>query len=263
MSIAVVPYTLRHHAFNLEKVKTIYSTLHELGYDGLENGMGRSAGLSPEEDLELIRSNGLRVCGAYGDIKNPEEVIKAARLYGASVVGMPSIPGEMMRSPDGFHAYAEQINAWAKPFKGTGIRLQYHNHSQEFRNFPELDGKSGMDILIEETDPETVAFELDVFWASAAGCDPAQWIHKLTGRIPVVHYKDMAMNCQAENTGLGEVPRQFAEIGQGNLNWPLITEACRAAGVEWYCVEQDQTKRPVFESLKISIDYMRGTLKIV
>ena len=123
-----------------------------------------------EEDLELIRSNGLRVCGAYGDIKNPEEVIKAARLYGASVVGMPSIPGEMMRSPDGFHAYAEQINAWAKPFKGTGIRLQYHNHSQEFRNFPELDGKSGMDILIDETDPETVAFELDVFWASAAGC---------------------------------------------------------------------------------------------
>ena len=59
MSIAVVPYTLRHHAFNLEQVKTIYSTLHELGYDGLENGMGRSAGLSPEEDLELIRSNGL------------------------------------------------------------------------------------------------------------------------------------------------------------------------------------------------------------
>ena len=53
MSIAVVPYTLRHHAFNLEQVKTIYSTLHELGYDGLENGMGRSAGLSPEEDLEL------------------------------------------------------------------------------------------------------------------------------------------------------------------------------------------------------------------
>ena len=44
---------------------------------------------------------------------------------------------------------------------------------------------------------------------------------------------------------------------------PPFTEACRAAGVEWYCVEQDQTKRPVFESLKISIDYMRGTLKIV
>ena len=54
----------------------------------------------------------------------------------------------------------------------------------------------------------------------------------------------------------------FAEIGQGNLNWKAITAAAREAGVEWYNIEQDQTKRPVFESLKISIDYMRDVLHI-
>ena len=65
-----------------------------------------------------------------------------------------------------------------------------------------------------------------------------------------------------EEVGLGEVPRMFAEIGQGNLNWKAITAAAREAGVEWYNIEQDQTKRPVFESLKISIDYMRDVLHI-
>lgn len=54
----------------------------------------------------------------------------------------------------------------------------------------------------------------------------------------------------------------FAEVGQGNLNWKAITAAARDAGVEWYNIEQDQTKRPVFESLQISIDYMRDVLHI-
>ena len=167
-----------------------------------------------------------------------------------------------VRRADGFYAYAEELNRLAEPFRGTGILLQYHNHSQEFRNFPELNGKSGLQILIENTDPELMAFELDVFWASAAGCDPVEWIEKLRGRIPVIHYKDHAIDCASEVVSLGEVPRMFAEIGQGNLNWKAITAAARDAGVEWYNIEQDQTKRPVFESLQISIDYMRDVLHI-
>ena len=68
---------------------------------------------------------------------------------------------------------------------------------------------------------------------------------------------------ETEEFGLGDVPRVFLEVGQGNLNWKAIREACIEAGCEWYNVEQDRTKRPVFESVKISIDFMRGELGIV
>lgn len=262
MPIGVVPWTLRHQVFTAEQVKNTYKNLQALGFDGVESGLGGSAGLSAEEDLALLAEYGLKPCSVYTDITNPEKAVETAKQYGVTVLGAPAVPGIMMRRAEGFYAYAEELNRLAEPFRGSGIRLQYHNHSQEFRNFPELGGKTGLQILIENTDPELMAFELDVFWASAAGCDPVEWIEKLKGRIPVIHYKDHAIDCTSEEVGLGEVPRMFAEIGQGNLNWKAITAAAREAGVEWYNIEQDQTKRPVFESLKISIDYMRDVLHI-
>ena len=207
---------------------------------------------------ETMKKYGLKTADTYGDLTKPDDVIKRAALYGVNIVGAPSVPGDMLHSVEGFKAYAARLNELAKPFKGTGIRLQYHNHSQEFRNFPQLNGKSGMAILIEETDPELVLFELDVFWMSAAGCDPIQWIEKVSGRIPIIHFKDLAIDWKSEETGMGLVNRRFAEIGQGNVNWPPIVDACVKAGVEWYVVEQDRTVLDEFECLKISVDYMRG-----
>lgn len=262
MPIGVVPWTLRHQLFTAKQVEQAYASLRDLGFDGVESRLGTEAGLSEAEDLALLAAYGLKPCSVYTDVSDPEKAIETARRCGVTVLGAPAIPGNMMRRAEGFQAYAEKLNQLAEPFRGSGIRLQYHNHSQEFRNFPELDGKTGLQILIENTDPELMAFELDVFWASAAGCDPVEWIEKLKGRIPVIHYKDHAIDCTSDATGLGEVPRMFAEIGQGNLNWKAITAAARDAGVEWYNIEQDQTKRPVFESLKISIDYMRNVLHI-
>lgn len=263
MPIGVVPWTVRHQIFTVEQVKNTYKNLQELGFDGVESGLGKGVGLSAEEDLALMAEYGLRPCSVYTDITDPDKAIAAAKQYGVNVLGINALPDIMMRRADGFYAYAEKMNKLAEPYRGSGIRLQYHNHSQEFRNFPELSGKTGLQILIENTDPELIAFELDVFWASAAGCDPVQWIERLKGRIPIIHYKDYAIDCTSEITGLGDVPRMFAEVGQGNLNWPAITAAAREAGVVWYNIEQDQTKRPVFESLKLSIDYMRNDLHII
>jgi sugar phosphate isomerase/epimerase len=61
--------------------------------------------------------------------------------------------------------------------------------------------------------------------------------------MPVIHLKDMTiLNNQ----------QTMAEVGEGNLNWPAILDACRAAGVQWYAVEQDICQRDPFESLAIS-----------
>ena len=257
MPIAVQGYTVRSRVFNGGQVEEAYRKFAEMGYDGVEAGMG-GRHMSDEEDAALLAKHGLKAAAAYGDVTRPDEAMRRAECFGVRLLGLPSIPGEMMGSADGFLVYADRINQWAAPFRGTGFRLQYHNHAQEFRNFPSLSGKSGMALLIENTDPVTVAFELDTHWMAAAGCDSAEWIRKVSGRIPCVHFKDYAINPLAEDTGLGHVPKLYAEIGQGNLNWPAIRDACADAGVHWYCVEQDRSERDVFESLRISINYMRN-----
>ena len=257
MPIAVCGYTVRYHGFNKEQVESTYKKIAEMGYDGPEGSLGRRY-MSVEEDLALLNKYGLKVCDAYGDLTKPDEAMENASKYGVKVFGIGAIPGEMMISADGFKAYADRMNELAKPFEGTGFRLQYHNHSQEFRNFPELNGKTGYALLIENTNPDVIAFQLDTHWTAAAGADPAAWIRKLKGRIPIVHFKDYAIDNYSYDVGLGNVIKRFAEIGQGNINWTAVKEACEFAGVEWYSVEQDRSYMNEFDSLKISIDFMKS-----
>ena len=257
MPIGLQGYTTRFRVYNAAQVEDTYKKLSEMGYDGPESGLGGRF-MSPEEDIALLNKYGLKVADTFGDLSKPDEVLKRTEQYGVKIVGVPSIPGEMLHSVEGFQEYAQRLNELAKPFKGTGIKLQYHNHSQEFRNFPQLNGKPGLAILIEETDPDMIVFELDTFWMAAAGADPVQWIEKVSGRIPIIHFKDLAIDWKAEDGGMGQVYKRFAEIGQGNINWPPIVDACVKAGVEWYCVEQDRTVLDEYECLRISIDYMRG-----
>jgi len=257
MPIGVQGYTIRYRIHTEAQVEEAYGKLAAMGYDGVESGLGGRM-MPVERDMALLAKHGLKVADAYGDITKPDEAMKRAQQYGVKLLGLPAIPGEMLNSPEGFYAFAAQVNEWAKPFRGTGFRLQYHNHVQEFRNFPQIGGKAGMAILIEETDHEIVTFELDTHWVACAGGDIPQWIGKVKGRIPVVHFKDYAIDNKAEDTNIGTVYKRFAEIGQGNINWPPVLAACVEAGVEWYCVEQDRTVLDEFESLKLSIDYMRG-----
>ena len=134
--------------------------------------------------------------------------------------------------------------------KEAGIQLGYHNHDFEFEKFPGCK-KTMMEIFYEETDPECVCAEIDVHWVTRGGGSPVYWIHKVAGRMPVVHFKDFVRY---------EGEPRFCEIGEGNLDWAAIIEACRATNVRWYSIEQDQPfpGRDIFESVKISFDNLRA-----
>ena len=262
MGIALAPFTIRGTVFAKEDVESTYKRLHDLGFDGLEGGLGRRFGYSVEEDMALLNKHKLIVCDMWGDATKPDEAMKAAEAYGTNIVCVQSVPDEMLRSADGFKAFCKQLNETAKPFKAAGFKLSYHNHSQEFRNFSSENGKPGMEILISETDPDAVVFCMDTFWIAAAGADPAYWIKRVKGRATVVHFKDYAIDDVSYDLGMGSIPWRFAEIGQGNINWKSVLEACKEIGIEWYCIEQDQNRGDCYASLKTSIDYMRNELKI-
>ena len=131
-------------------------------------------------------------------------------------------------------------------FKEKGIKLGYHNHHSEFEKYTD---KVFLAEIYDRT--ETLSAEIDVHWVARGGANPVNWIHKVNGRMPVVHFKDFAI--------LDNKP-VFCEIGEGNLDWQAIIKACEDTGVRWYSIEQDSTfkDRDIFESIKISYENLKA-----
>jgi len=157
-------------------------------------------------------------------------------------------------TPDAWRAFADEFSGLADYYAGHGLALGYHNHSHEFIPFAQdptlINPRENPMWLLFERCSKSVWFEIDTYWVAHGGADPADWIERVSGRIPVVHFKDLTMS-------EGCVPT-MCEIGAGNLNWPRIVEACKRAGVQSYMIERDSGDVEAFESLRISIANMRG-----
>ena len=156
----------------------------------------------------------------------------------------PAIGGlpEDYRSADGVKRFLDELAPIAEALAAEGMDFSYHNHNWELMR---VEGGLWLDLLYSLGDPAVVKAEIDTYWIQAGGGDPAAWIRKCAGREPLVHFKDMCISPERE--------QRFAEIGEGNLNWPAILKACEESGVEYMLVEQDLCyDRDPFESLAIS-----------
>ena len=133
----------------------------------------------------------------------------------------------------------------------AGIRLAYHNHNFEFERLPGR-RETYFEYFYANTNPQTVFAEVDVHWVTRGGGSPVNWIHRLGYRMPVIHFKDFTI--------IDNDKPVFCEIGEGNLDWGGILQACREAGIRWYSIEQDALfkDRDIFESIKISYNNLRA-----
>lgn len=167
-------------------------------------------------------------------LTRPQEIFSDLTTLGASYAIVAYTPEDRRQREDQVREIAQTFNNYGRLCRDAGLRFAYHNHNFEFETLANSD-KSMFDILLEDTDPELVAFELDLFWATFAGADPLQWIQKLEGRVPLVHVKDMEE---------GEA-RRDAPVGEGIINWQQLLPACAAAGTDWYIIEQDHPRDPL------------------
>jgi len=246
MTIAAQLYTLRDFTRTPEDIEDTLKKVKKIGFNAVQvSGIGP---IEPERLKGICDDLGLAICAThtpYERLKNDTEaVIREHKLWNCKYVGLGAMPKEFERSKEGFLAFAKECNEIAKRIYESGLKFAYHNHNFEFEKF---DGITGMEILINETDPQAFGFIIDTYWVQAGGANPVDWIRKVEGRMGVVHLKDMAVI---------KGQQAFAEIGEGNLDWPSIIKACRETGVEWYAVEQDICLRDPFESLKISLEYL-------
>ncbi len=245
--LAAQLYTLRDFTKTPADIATTLRRVKQIGYDAVQcSALGR---IEPKELSRILQGEGLTCCATHVSLERmkdePQAVIDEHHLWNCQHSAVGGFFPKQPTAAD-WHGFAREYNAIAKTFEGSGVSIGYHNHSHELARF---DGKTALKILLDAFD-KSVSWELDTYWIAHGGGDPIAWINNVKGRMPCVHLKDMAITPEREQL--------MAEVGEGNLNWPGILQACRNAGVQWYIVEQDVCQRDPFESLEISLKNLRA-----
>ena len=285
--IGIQLYTLRDQLTKdvngtIEKVaKTGYDHVETYyGYKGLQEPV-RFWGLAPKALKALLKANNLTSHSGHYQLDDfltrgngKADALKAqldiAAELGQQYLVVPVPPHALIEKLNGadFKYMAAQLNKAGELAQKSGLKIGYHNHFWEFRQLP--DSKStGYEILLTETEPALLHFELDIFWAVKAGADPLTLFHKHPGRFAMWHVKDIDKSAPAKITGpeadkkpSGEILSniKFAEVGTGTVDFKKIFADASEAGVKYAFVEQDQIYIDPFQSIQKSYDYVKRNL---
>ena len=252
--LAAQLYTIRDHTKTAEDFATSMAKIAGIGYTAVQVS---AIGPIPHEEVKSIcDDNGLTICNThipYDRLLNDlDDVIAQHKLWNTRHVAIGSMPGEFRTGLDGYKRFIEIANGIGEKLAAADLTFSYHNHSFELIQY---EGRTGLDILYSETDPNYVQAEIDTYWIQYGGGDPVVWIDAMKNRMPVIHLKDMVMLPNPDNAG--RPVQTMAEVGEGNMNWEGILAACKRAEVEWYAVEQDICQRDPFESLAISYNNLK------
>lgn len=199
--------------------------------------------------------------GEPGDVldRDFDKIVSRCHALGADYLRVGMLPRSCLNSREGYLRVAAVYNEYGRRLLAEGIHLYHHNHHYEFQR---LEGKFGLELLAENTDPAYVGFELDTHWVQRGGQDPAKWIRKLAGRVDLLHLKDYRIQpppAQQVTRATLQGCIEFAEIGAGSLDWPEIFAAAKEAGVVYYPIEQDVTYgRDPYECLADSVRNLKA-----
>lgn len=236
-------YTVRDYTKTIEDVATTLKKVAAIGYRVVQiSGFGP---VDPRQVARLVEDNGLTVAATHMSwerfTRDLDNLIEEHLLWKCSHPAVGSLPREY-HSLEGLKRFVEELAPVAEKLASAGMDFSYHNHNHELAKY---NGVTWLERLYDVAPREMLHFEIDTYWIQAGGADPAWWIRKCAGREPLLHLKDMIVTPERE--------QRFAEIGEGNLNWPAILQAAAESGVAWYLVEQDRSyDRDPFESLAIS-----------
>ncbi len=240
-------YTLR---FVKGSLADKLALVQKLGLKEIEGGVGGS----PAEARALFERYGLKctsIGASYEQVqKDIDKIIANAKGVGASYVMVAWIPHNGDFTEEGVHRAAADFNAWGKKFKENGIKFCYHTHGYEFRRSG--DGTL-FDLLMKETNPEEVFYEMDVFWVAHSGTDPIHLLKQYPQRFRLMHLKDLQKGFVGDFTG--HAPDETSvPLGEGQIDYPTLLKVAQDAGVERYYIEDEA---------KDAVDHLPLTLRFL
>lgn len=246
LPIALQLYTVRDQV-----ARDLPGTLHRvaaMGYDGVEfAGYG---GLEAGALRDLLQQTGLAVAGTHVPAERLEADFDAEARFcheiGCRDLVVPSLPDHLdaARDPE---AVIRLLNDLGARCREAGLRFGYHNHDSEFAP---CDGGTLWERMLAGTDATLVSFELDLYWAAFAGQDVWPLLREYGGRIPLVHFKDMAED------------RRYTEVGAGSLGLEAVYRQGAELGIRWAIVELDQPLVPSLESAERSLRALRAAREV-
>ncbi len=253
------PYGLQLYSLRKQLQQDVSGTLQQIRADGYtEVEAAGMYGLSAPVFRGHLDHAGLKCTSMHADAARFENefdsVLGEARTLGVEYVICSSFEWQRRNSltEADFKRVAGQFNRWAKRLRPHGFRFGYHNHDFEFR---EVNGHRGMDLLIENTNPALVDFEMDVFWVKRGGQDPVAYFHRFPHRFRLLHVKDMRPGTPVGDLSVGTSEEACVPLGTGILDIPAILRTAAQAGVRRYYVEDESAEAP--DGIKQSLAYLK------
>jgi len=243
-----------YHAVEISQIPMTTENVAELRRARDELGM----------DIAALSAN-LSPGGSPGDTLEADlnKIVADAQALDTTMVRIGMLPFDAMGSLEAVADFCDRSNAVAAKLRDQGIRLYYHNHHIEFAKY---DGRFLLDIIAERA--PLMGLEIDVHWVQRGGLDPVATLAKYGDRVAMVHLKDYRIGqipaTAFESLAAGDIAAfmtaftgvvQFAEVGEGNLDFPAIIAQSRTIGAEYLLVEQDdQYGRSPLDCLRTSYD---------
>ena len=233
-------YTLRD-VINKDLRMTL-ETLSRFGYNYLETytqkDKGYFFGEKTYDFMQMTNDLGLKIISSHAPYSSSKDNQYNLKYNGAKVfnelrrtkqkyVVIPYLDNSLRASIDSYKRVCEDLNKLGELANTLGLKLGYHNHAFEFEK---IDGQIPYDVMLQETDPDKVFFEMDLYWVVTGGQKPIEYFSKHPGRFKLWHIKDKAKSEKGET----------CEIGNGMIDFKSILALKDKAGLEFGIVEQEQ-----------------------
>ncbi len=215
-------------------------------------------GLKPVDFKNLLAANGLTSPSGHfgfddyltsGNLDELKPYIEASNVLGSKYLVAPWLGEHLRKSADGYKRVTEKLNIAGEYCAKYNLSVGYHNHGFEFKKFGDT---TGFDIMLTESDPAVVNFELDIYWAVFAGHNPLDLFKRYPKRFKMWHIKDMSKTNRNENT----------EIGNGIIDFKAIFKQAALAGAEHFYLEHETNFQPnQLQSIQTSCKYIKNNLR--
>ncbi|MDF2156977.1 TIM barrel protein [Algoriphagus sp. CAU 1675] len=198
-------------------------------FEGFDGGKGILWGMQPTEFKSLMGEIGVEMVSTHTNVfENLEGQAEQAAEVGMKYLICPWIGAQ--KSLDDYKEMADKFNTIGETLKGYGLKFAYHNHDYTFVT---QEGAVPQDILMENTDPSLVDFEMDIYWVHVAGVDPAAYLAKYPGRFKFCHLKDA-------ESGTGNPHDRGVLLGAGEIPYAKLIKESQGLGMEYFIVEQER-----------------------
>lgn len=232
----MVSYTYREQF--AKDVPGTLDTIAALGIRDMEfsNLFGKTA----TELRRMLDARGM-ACSSFGvsyndAVNKTDEVAQNALTLGAKYVRVASIPYKAPFTLEQARKAIADFNRVGKQLREKhGLTFIYHNHGFEF--VPHGTGTL-FDVMMAETNPQDVSYELDILWAHFPGANPAKLLETHGSRFVALHLKDLKKGVQGDFSGSTAKENDVA-LGTGQIDIPAVLKAAKKAGVRHYYIEDE------------------------